>query len=447
MSTQLVNPQDETNATTVPSQLRPSSHPSSVPPMTQSESPSDVPSSTPSLPPSNSPSANPSALPSLRPTLVSYVPGDLSIVTEHGLRLSTGLTATLIAKSGQPVAYTSLGSDEARSSTNFHQLPDFGATFVDRRRWNPGGWIYVSNSEVRDGHGGVGALTFDRHGHVMDYRMILRQTAANCGGGRTPWGSWISCEEHDHGQNWQVDPTGQRVAQPITLGSDDRGNFESFAYDARQSHYFVTEDHEFGPLRRFVPDAKTNSWDELHGPGTTSYLRLVPSTGRFEWTADQQQGRLNANAFYPNAEGIDVVDNQLFFVSKTRKTMFVLNLDDATYTSHTTRRGVFDGQPDQIVRLLDDNNNNNADDTLLYFTEDGGATAGVHARDGRGRFYVVVDGWGREDETTGLAFSPDALHLYVAWQEAGMVFDITRQDGLPFHAKTLNVKYHHVSAE
>lgn len=47
-----------------------------------------------------------------------------------------------------------------------------------------------------------------------------------------------------------------------------------------------------------------------------------------------------------------------------------------------------------------------------------------------------------EDETTGLAFSPDARHLYVAYQTNGILFDVTRTDGLPFNAKTLNVKYH-----
>jgi len=43
---------------------------------------------------------------------------------------------------------------------------------------------------------------------------------------------------------------------------------------------------------------------------------------------------------------------------------------------------------------------------------------------------------------TGLAFSPDARHLYFAMQDAGKIFDVTRTDGLPFNGKTLNIKYH-----
>ena len=40
----------------------------------------------------------------------------------------------------------------------------------------------------------------------MDYKPLLRNTSRNCGGGLTPWNTWISCEEVRGGQCWQVDP-------------------------------------------------------------------------------------------------------------------------------------------------------------------------------------------------------------------------------------------------
>jgi secreted PhoX family phosphatase len=52
----------------------------------------------------------------------------------------------------------------------------------------------------------------------------------NCGGGRTPWMTWVSCEEESNGNIYQVDPSGVRKAQKMTLGSDG-GDWESFAYD------------------------------------------------------------------------------------------------------------------------------------------------------------------------------------------------------------------------
>ena len=65
---------------------------------------------------------------------VTYVPGELS-VSESGLRLSTGLTAKIIARSGQPVPYNGGGS----SSRDFHEAPDGAALFEDDRPSNPGG--------------------------------------------------------------------------------------------------------------------------------------------------------------------------------------------------------------------------------------------------------------------------------------------------------------------
>jgi hypothetical protein len=281
------------------------------------------PQSDPYAVPTMSPMGNPTVA---APTLVTYVPGELG-ETRNGMMLSTGLNATLLASTGYRVRYN--GGN--KSDILFHRYPDFGATFVDSRSWNEGGWIYVSNSEVKEEQGGlyqggVGALTFDRHGNVVDYKMILEGTTANCGGGRTPWGSWISCEEH---------------SLPITLGRNG-GHFESFAYDERKSHYFVTEDDAFGPLRRFIPtySGNTDPWEDLFSEGAIAYLRLIPDSdygGTFVWLEDFTQASMNANAFYPNAEGVDVAGDELYFVSKTIETLFILKLDEGVYTSQSTR--------------------------------------------------------------------------------------------------------------
>jgi len=117
------------------------------------------------------------------PEDLTFVPGDLS-VTEAGLLLSTGLRARVIGVTGQNIQYF----DGTTSSRTFHGNPDFGATFPDTRPNNIGGWVYVSNSEMNiTGQGGVGAITFDKDGNVIDYRMVLEGTTMNCGGGRTPW--------------------------------------------------------------------------------------------------------------------------------------------------------------------------------------------------------------------------------------------------------------------
>jgi secreted PhoX family phosphatase len=145
------------------------------------------------------------------------------------LLLSEGPDARILATAGDKVDYYG----GTKSKEKFHGQPDAGATFSDVRDENPGGWIYVSNSEIESNKGGVGALTFDKDGNLLDYQMVLEGTSMNCGGGRTPWNTWVTCEEVEFtGQIYQVHPTGQREAQLMTLGSEG-GRWESFAYDDR----------------------------------------------------------------------------------------------------------------------------------------------------------------------------------------------------------------------
>lgn len=329
--------------------------------------------------PTTAPTSHPMTDPTSAPTTVeqgttaTYRPGELTVM-EAGLLLSTGLSAKLIASSGKVVEFT----DGTASDIPFHGLPDGAATFEDTREWNQGGWIYVSNSEMKEkGEGGVGAITFNKHGEVVEYKMILTGTTMNCSGGRTPWGTWVSCEEVEFdGQIWQVDPFGERQSQVLTLGNTG-GMWEAFAYDIRdlkQPRFFVTEDHNKGCLRRFTPSEVNwdRPWDMLHGAGVTEYMIVHPTSdegGTFEWTSDEEAAKNNARTYYPLSEGIDVYGSQLFFVCKKIHQIFTINLDEGTYTNETTISGLFDGKPDQVHRILDD------DKDILYFTEEGGVDA------------------------------------------------------------------------
>ena len=337
-----------------------------------------------------------------------------------------------------------------RSAGPFLALPDHGATFPypEDHPTNPGGWAYVINSED-EADGGAGTLSFDRAGNTVGYRKVLSGTRQNCGGGRTPWGTWISCEETRgrDGHIYEVDPFGRREGRRTSLG----GRFESFAYDVRDRNvprFYVTEDHERGPLRRYTPaDPDWDRPDEmLHGKGETEYLVLGGSEGgRFEWVRDLAAGEESAAEFFPAAEGIDCVGGELYFVSKVRRRLFQLDLDGGTFVSESTRDGAFTGGPDQLTRLV-------GKEDILYFTEDGSKHPGIHGRDASGRFFMILESsaYGtlgdRVDETSGLAFSPDGRHLYFAFQKHGIVFDAWRTDGRPFSGRTIDIKYHNLQA-
>lgn len=126
--------------------------------------------------------------------------------------------------------------------------------------------------------------------------------------------------------------------------------------------------------------------------------------------------------------------------------MYILDLSSNTYTNQTTSDAPIKGsggQPDQIIRLFDPLD---ADDSVLYFTQDGGEFAGISALTVAGECFTVLEDQNYSDETTGLSFSPDGHHMYMAYQDEGLLFDVTRIDKLPFHERTLDIKYHNVIA-
>ncbi len=277
-------------------------------------------------------------------------------------------------------------------------------------------WVYVSNSEVNDG--GVGAITFNAKGEVIKYHMILKGTHRNCSGGKTYWKTYMTCEENKRiGQVYEVDPfaTGESQAHKPTILGLDGGRFESFAYDARnrsQPTFYVTSDHKSrGSLRRFTPNEDVVSAAEksgdyskmLHSLGKTEFLILKPRFGRvgdtsgtFEWTTFKTDADKNAKAFYRNSEGIDIRNGILYFTTKASKSLFILDLSTLQYNRSSTERGSFDGQPDQVARILGDDPSND----MLYFCEEASSSNGIHARDTNGNFYTVLTSE-KKSETTG----------------------------------------------
>ena len=204
------------------------------------------------------------------------------------------------------------------------------------------------------------------------------------------------------------------------------------------------------PIHSTVPDPDwDNPWEILTGDGILDYLVVEPypddsSRGTYYWEANKSTAQKSSRAYFPNVEGIDCKDNQLFFVSKVYKTVFVLDLDIGTYKNYSTATSLFDGEPDQIKRSTPNEDDPDAD-RILYFTEDGdgkGTKAGIHGRNKAGQYFSILESHVYSDETTGLAFSPDNRHMYVAYQESGLLFDIYRDDGEQFSANALYVKHH-----
>ena len=236
--------------------------------------------------------------------------GPLGEPDANGLRLLPGMQSRIIARSGQPVVPS--------SPFRLHASPDGGATFATP----DGGWVYVSNSEVKteEGGGGVGAVRFSASGEIQDAYSILAGTNNNCAGGQTPWQTWLSCEEVDRGLVWECDPFGVKAgeARPA-LGLFKH---EAVAVDTVNDHLYLTEDEPDGALYRFIP---ANALPDLSA-GTLQVAEVVATEGvrQVVWhdvpdpaaTTVRTSLQVPRTTKFNGGEGIAWTDGLLYFTTK-----------------------------------------------------------------------------------------------------------------------------------
>ncbi len=320
----------------------------------------------------------------------------------NGLLLPEGFTSRRLAVAGEPVGDTGY---------RWHVFPDGAATFDD----GDGGWFYVCNSEVfaPDGAGGASAIHLDADGEVIDAYRVLESTTANCAGGPTPWGTWLSCEERVDGlgQVWEVDPTGATPAEARpALG---RWSHEAVAVDPDGEALYLTEDDPGGKLYRFTPDAYPDlsagrlEAADVGNDGTVAWLEVPDPSAAAVPTREQVPGATT----FPGNEGIWYHDGTIVFTSKGDNRVHALDIAARQYTL------LWDGTSTDPLGGVD-NITVAATSGDVFVAEDGGNLEVVLITpEGDVVPFARVVGPGHEgSEVTGPVFSPDGTRLYFSSQ-------------------------------
>ncbi|MEV5881221.1 alkaline phosphatase PhoX [Streptomyces sp. NPDC052020] len=324
--------------------------------------------------------------------------GPLGAPDANGIRLPSGFTSRVIARSRQTVPGTSY---------TWHDAPDGGACYADGT-----GWIYVSNSEINPG-GGAGAVRFSSTGAITGAYRILSGTRTNCAGGKTPWNTWLSCEEVDRGYVYETDPWGARTA----VRRDAMGRFkhEAAAADPVRKVVYMTEDVTDGCFYRFRP----TTWGDLSsgtlevlvaGSGTSgpvSWARVPDPTG-----ATATRGQVPGAKRFNGGEGCYYADDTCWFTTKGDNRVWQYNA-----AAQTIELAYDDSLvPSGTAPLTGVDNVTGSASGDLFVAEDGGnMEICVITPDDVVAPFLRVDGQSGS-EITGPAFSPDGSRLYFSSQ-------------------------------
>ena len=416
--------------------------------------------------PGGTPSATaPDGTPIQQPDFVSEFAsmGPLQPPNADGIQLPEGFTSRVVAVYNQPPIQSNPGF-------LWHSDPDGGATFATE----DGGWIYVSNAEVRDATtggvareqaalitpftGGASALRFDANGNLIDAYRIQDGTTTNCSGGATPWGTWINGEEVGDGFMFEASPL-RDGGEAVRLDRFGRKGHEMVAVDEAGRAIYHTED--FGGEDRFYrtlfsadawpnggrPDMSQGVLQVLRVPGPLSAAANGPVA--IEWLdavddgTPQPEVYLEDSTVFAGNEGVFILGGIVFFTCKpsgnvdTDDHVFAIDIEAGTIESIYNPADGVPGSPvdDSEPSMFGIDNITMTEDGEMLVVEDGGDMRTMVLLPDRTTIPLLrLPGDPGVTEVTGVAIAPTGDRVYVSSQRALL-------NGAPASFRTGGVTY------
>lgn len=320
--------------------------------------------------------------------------------------------------------------------------------------------------------GGTTTMVFNEKNQRMELEYLsLVGTIRNCSGGKTPWNTWITCEEtadkkgegtleKDHGYNFEVPATDKiGVTDPIPIKAMGRFVHESAAVHPESGVIYQTEDESDGLFYRYVPNQPgnllaggklqclvINEWKSSDTRNTlTSKTDPFPEKKLFDvsWIdlddIDSPNNDLRERGFQKGAakfhsgEGLSYGTNEVFFTASAGGKAGngqVFRYVPSKYEGqemekeHPAKLELFiESKNDDTFRYCDNITVAPWGDVIICEDAEDARVIGITPQ---GKAYEIAKNIGyRESEFAGPVFSPSGDTLFINIQSPGLTLAIT----------------------
>lgn len=293
------------------------------------------------------------------------------------------------------------------------------------------GWAYDP-----DCSGGVTAIKLDKNLNIIDQRLVLSGTLVNCGGGKTPWNTWLTCEENvsaRHGYVFEVNPF-TKITQAVPLKAMGRFMHEAATVHEATGIVYMTEDRYDGCLYRFLPHQRT----KLNQGGILQALRIQSGPPRLgqsqkcDWVTlqvvdsdfDDLRYRAHKLGATPIARGEGIIANEadVYFVATIGGKSALGQIFKLTASALEVNEIelIYEAQDNHLLHNPDQITFNQWGDLIICEDPIGNTSSRILGLTNDGRLYVIANSI--ESEWSGVCFSPDYKHLFANLQKRGVTY-------------------------
>jgi secreted PhoX family phosphatase len=335
--------------------------------------------------------------------------------------------------------------------------------------------LYDAGNGKTPGPGGTTTTVWNPvTGKTERQHLSLGGTETNCAGGRTPWGSWLSCEEcfedpgttkgdtivttrdKRHGYVFEVPAHERRLVAAQPIKGMGRFEHEACAVHDASGIVYLTEDKHHSCFYRYIPNVpgklleggrlqalaianepamKTHNWEShdvrLNTEMATHWIDLQ------DVDSDENDLRLRAAAdgaaTFARGEGLTTAGDRLVFtctIGGAARLGQVFAYTPSPYEG-TTKETQTPGHLAMIAEsgllslLRNPDNLTMAPWGDLIVCEDTALNCGVIGITPEGEQYHIADNPYSDSELAGVCFSPDGKTMFVNIQYPGMTLAIS----------------------